>query len=148
MIEQASGQMTPEDRFWKRIKFTDSCWLWTGPTRSPDSLYGFIFDKKLMPVHRFSYELLVGTIAEGLVIDHLCRVKLCVNPSHLEAVTVHENTMRGISFSAKNAIKTHCPKGHEYDKANTYLTPLAKRDCRECRRMATKRYEAKRRVLA
>jgi hypothetical protein len=79
------------------------------------------------------YERYVGPIPEGLNIDHLCRVKACCNPAHLEPVTQHENIMRSpIALAAINARKTHCKYGHEFTEANTIRTKNAKRQCREC----------------
>ncbi len=71
-------------------------------------------------VHRYVYELLVGPIPDGFDIDHLCRVRNCVNPEHLEAVTHRENMLRGDTLAAANAAKTHCPKGHALDGRDTH----------------------------
>lgn len=68
----------------------------------------------MTPPHRFAYEMTFGP-TEAPAIDHLCRVTLCVNPLHLEAVTDQINILRGVSAIAKNAAKTHCPEGHPYD---------------------------------
>lgn len=80
--------------------------------------------------HRLAYEGLVGPIPEGLQIDHLCRVRNCVNPEHLEPVTSRENTMRGDNWSAKYAKMTTCAKGHSFDA----VTKDGKRKCKTCRR--------------
>lgn len=135
------GHGSPTDRFWRRVnKATASgCWEWTGQEGHG---YGFIeVDGRRILVHRFSYELLVGPIPAGLVIDHLCRNTRCVNPDHLEPVTSVENTMRGQTLAAINAAKTTCPNGHplpEYVKGGT-------RWCNVCRRAndARKRAEAR-----
>jgi hypothetical protein len=82
-----------------------------------------------MRAHRVSYVLAHGSIPDGLQLDHLCRNKLCVNPTHLEAVTARENTLRGVSVAAVNAKKTHCPRGHELSGSNL----LAYRKVRSCR---------------
>lgn len=114
-------------RFWSKVDKNGprGCWLWIG---KKDALgYGFIQTqsrphRKWGRAHRISYELLVGPIAEGLVIDHLCRVTGCVNPSHLEPVTQAENMRRGVvSIRRSETAKfiTHCPMGHEYTEANT-----------------------------
>src|SRR5450755_3951408 len=86
--EMAKGTWpTAEERFWARVdKQTDGCWVWTGALRTG---YGTLsVSGKNVPAHRFSYELLVGIIPDGLQIDHLCRNRACVNPEHLEPVTV------------------------------------------------------------
>ena len=72
---------------------------------------------------------MVGPIPEGLVIDHLCRVRDCVNPAHLDVVTTGENTRRGL----RGVLTTHCPKGHAYDELNTFIHH-GSRDCRACAR--------------
>lgn len=80
-----------------------------------------------------SHELHKGPIPEGLVIDHLCRNRGCVNPDHLEAVTQRENILRGEGLAAANARKTHCPKGHPYSGENLYVVPSSgRRQCRIC----------------
>ena len=83
--------------------------------------------------HRVAYEWSLGEIPEGLDLDHLCRVRNCVNPSHLEPVTRQENLRRGIGNPHKH--KTHCPRRHEYNEENTYYdSKRNKRQCRVCRR--------------
>jgi hypothetical protein len=96
------------------------CWIWSGGITG--SGYGmFWFDSKSSLAHRSSYEFYKGKIPDDMELDHLCRIRCCVNPDHLEPVTSKENLMRGISFSAKNAKKTHCIRGHEFTKENTRL---------------------------
>jgi hypothetical protein len=81
--------------------------------------------------HRFSYEAYVGPIGAGLHIDHLCRVRSCVNPKHLEPVTQRVNTLRGEGRAALQLRVTHCPRGHEYTPDNIYLW-RGHRACRTC----------------
>ena len=93
--------------------------------------------------HRVAYVAHVGPIPEGKVIDHLCRVRHCVNPDHLEVVTQRENIMRSpIAIGAANAAKTHCPQGHEYTPENTYVQVgrgYTGRLCRTCQLSRNKR---------
>ena len=118
----------------------DGCWIWTGAlTRG-----GYGKTKVLgrtTVAHRYCYEQLVGPIPEGLQLDHLCRVRACVNPDHLEPVTCQENLLRGETFQAANAAKTHCPSGHEYTPANT-LSDSGGRGCRTCKRARTAAWRA------
>lgn len=111
------------------------CWLWDGATTVG---YGRIKrNSRIDMAHRITYELFVGPIPENLTIDHLCRVRSCVNPAHLEPVTIAVNVMRGESLPARNARKTHCPQGHPYDDENTYVNPTTGwRLCRSCAREA------------
>ena len=129
-----------EQRFWSKVDARGDCWTWTACLVGG---YGqFNNQRTKYPAHRVAYELLVGPIPHGLVIDHLCRNRACVNPDHLQPVTIQTNTLRGVSRQAVHARRTHCPQGHPYDKVNTMLHPVAsasrgvryERNCRECRR--------------
>lgn len=114
------------DAFWTRGVVTEGgCRLWTGPTT--DNGYGlWHVGGKTYRVHRVAFELAKGPIPVGLVPDHLCFIRLCYEPDHLEAVTQAENNRRA------GARKTHCPRGHAYDEANTYCRPSGARFCRAC----------------
>jgi hypothetical protein len=112
------------------------CWLWTayldknGYGRVPTRSCGHTM------AYRLSYSAFVGPIPEGLTLDHLCRVHRCVNPAHLEPVTNSENTRRGFGQGMLNAKKTHCPNGHAYTAANTYVKPSeGRRRCKACRKI-------------
>lgn len=137
------------DRFWGRVdKETQSgCWLWTGQT-TPRGYGVFAVNRRSKRAHRVAYVLCVGDIADGLTLDHLCRVRNCVNPAHLEPVTAGENVRRGQSFTARNYRKTHCDHGHEFSEENTAITPEGYRECRVCRRQISQRYRARKRVAA
>ncbi len=119
------------------------CWLWTAALM-PNGYSSFWLHGRNALGHRVAYELFVGPIPEGMTLDHLCCVKRCINPAHLEPVTSRENTLRAERGRAQcNARKTHCPEGHEYTSANTYVAPGRHRRCRACaRRKALARYYA------
>ena len=108
------------------------CFIWTGYLTIGG--YGGFGKKR---AHRVSYECVNGDIPDGLVIDHLCRTRCCVNPSHMEAVTNKENILRGIGPTARNAVKTHCKKGHEFTPENTILRNDGERRCQKCKIIAT-----------
>lgn len=119
-----------------KIEFDESgCWLWTGYKHADG--YGLVkVDGKNRLAHRVVYEMLVGPVPEGLELDHLCRVRACVNPDHVEPVTHAENMRRSDSlrFGWHREV-THCPQGHAYDEANTYQRPdRPGRICRACGR--------------
>ena len=77
------------------IPVTESgCWLWIGACER-DGYAKIVVNKKRRSAHRYAYELFIGPIPHGLQLDHLCRVRCCVNPAHLEPVTGSENVMRG-----------------------------------------------------
>lgn len=115
------------------------CWLWTGATYPAG--YGKTgVDGRTLLAHRVSYELFVGPIPEGLQLDHLCRVRNCVNPAHLEPVTAAENTLRGNGPAAVNARKSSCVRGHPLSGNNLYVCPRGRRECRKCRAAAGRRW--------
>lgn len=129
----APPKIPPQERFWDKVEKTSTCWNWKAWSNKKG--YGFIkIDGEKVPAYRFAYEWMVGKIPKGLHIDHLCRNSSCVNPEHLEPVTRAENTMRGNGITAQNARKTHCKRGHEFTKKNTYINKLGKRICRLCGR--------------
>lgn len=124
-------------RFWSKVEFTDTCWLWTAAQNGKG--YGRFWDgSRLVVAHRWAYLFCVGPIPDGLTLDHSCRVRNCVRPEHLEPVTMRENTMRGVGLAALNARKTRCSNGHEFTEANTRIELSAKgrawRKCRQCKR--------------
>jgi len=107
------------------------CWEFSGKASNRGYYQFRLPDGTQPPAHRVSYEFFRGAIPEGLHLDHLCRNPCCVNPEHLEPVTIKENLNRGIH---KNAVKTHCPQGHEYSEENTHYDPNGHRRCRLCQR--------------
>lgn len=117
-------------RFWAKVDLRElepgSCWEWTGGN-SGNGYGRFWLEGRSQQAHRVAYELTVAPIPAGLQLDHLCRNRLCVNPGHLEAVTLAENTRR-------RPRPTKCPQGHPYTPESTYLCPRGWRQCRICRR--------------
>jgi hypothetical protein len=121
--------------------YTTPCWIWRWALDKDG------YARQWNPggsnrAHRVFYEEHVGPIPEGMVIDHLCRECACVNPDHLEPVTIRENTLRGEGLSSVNSRKTHCLRGHAYDAANTYVDPRGERACRTCKREDARRRRA------
>jgi hypothetical protein len=137
--EDRGSRWEPTDqRFWRRVNKTETCWLWKG-YRNEYGYGRFAFGNKTLYAHRFAYELLVAPIPEGLQIDHLCRVRHCVNPDHLEAVPQSVNILRGTGPAARNHDATECTHGHPFDEDNTYIRPNGSRSCKQCHRLTVRR---------
>lgn len=112
---------------------SNDCWIWQ--KRIGHHGYGYQWDSikdTMIHAHRFYYEKYKGKITKGLVIDHLCRVRTCVNPEHLEMVTHKVNILRGEGIAAKKSKQTHCIHGHELKEPNLYYTKRGNRQCRQC----------------
>lgn len=118
-------------RFWARVDKNGpgGCWLWTGAMKNG---YGSArVAGRTQVAHRLTWELAQGPIPEGMHIDHLCRVRACVNPDHLEPVTVAENNRRMVRDVYANA--THCKRGHLWTE-NASIHPRGYRYCLACHR--------------
>lgn len=118
------------EAFWRKVVTTD-CWVWNGAVNSRGYAC-FLVDGKAQLAHRLAYEDAHGPIPDGLIIDHTCRVRNCVNPAHLEPVTYRENNLRG---RAAVALKEGgiCQRGHLLTEANIYRHPRGHIECRTCR---------------
>jgi hypothetical protein len=128
---------TIDDILGKLVPSAGGCLEWHG-VRTNEG-YGRVgYLGKKWPVHRLVYEYFNGPVEDGLVLDHLCRNRVCANPAHLEPVTDQENILRGEGPAATNAGKTHCKHGHPFSGSNLFLCSRGRRQCRAC-------YEARKR---
>lgn len=135
---------------WERLESrfmpepNSGCWLWMA-SLDTHGYAQIMIDRRCRLVHRMIYEIVKGHIPLGLTLDHKCRMRLCVNPAHLEPVTRRVNTLRGLGPAAINIAKTHCKQGHKFDDANTYRTRDRKgrpgRSCRACNLAAVRQYK-------
>lgn len=147
-MSNLSNGRTLEERFWAQVNKNGPipehkpelgpCWLWTGHIVTGKGYGRIRVYGKYQKAHRVSYELFVSLVPEGLQLDHLCRVRHCVNPAHLEPVTNKENGLRGTSIPAQNNRKTHCSKGHPLSGENLYPRTDGGRRCRICKVEANK----------
>lgn len=130
------------DRFRAKYRVDEStgCWIWTAALM-PNGYAQFRYSRaKNGYGHRFAYEHYKGSIPDGKQIDHLCKVKACVNPDHLEIVVAKENIRRIGPRRSANREKTHCKHGHPLVGDNVYRTPIGGRVCKTCRRESGKQW--------
>ena len=135
------------NRFLEKVFIKENdCWIWDstvnhkGYGRFPYMIRTINYQPQ---AHRVSYIIFKGKIPIGKTIHHKCRNKLCVNPDHLEPRDNISNIMEGNCWSAKNKRKTHCMRGHKFNKENTYIHNRKmpdgrisiRRHCRVCSRM-------------
>lgn len=138
--------MDIDERFWSKVKLEDEafpengCMLWMALLR-PNGYPNFAVNGLPESAHRWIYKRLRGPIPEGMELDHLCRIRHCVNPDHLQPVTRKENVRRGNVMVRK----THCIRGHLYTEENTMWRAHGVRACRECNRIRNKKYNAEHR---
>lgn len=133
---------TPVERFLEKVEKSDSCWYWlAGKDKNG---YGRFRHNGWHGAHRFSYEHFMSPIPSGLVIDHICRIRHCVNPDHLRITTNKDNILTGIGFPACNSRKTRCKRGHLLEGVNIEIYH-GRRCCLICRREQGKIYRDNRR---
>lgn len=130
------------EKFWAKVDQSNDCWLWRGAINRGGYGRFYVGNAKASMAHRFAYETTVGPIPAGLQLDHLCRVRNCVRPDHLEPVTPRENVLRSDSISNRNREVTHCPQGHEYSMENLVPSALSRgaRQCRTCKRRESREW--------
>lgn len=148
-MKKGTSQRTLRERFEDNVSRAESsCWEWTGAIFKATG-YGQLSvkrpDGRWVPdaAHRVSYQLHVGEIAAGMVLDHLCRNRSCVNPEHLEAVPQRINLLRGEHPSAVATRTGQCKYGHPYDEANTVIRRRNGRVARDCRACIVRRNAAR-----
>lgn len=126
--------------FGENESYPTECWIWTGPISG--SGYGKVTLGNIQyTAHRIIYETIIGKIPKELELDHLCRVRPCCRPLHLEPVTGRENKLRGISPAAINARKTRCINGHKLNAGNVWIGGNGWRYCRKCLKVKLKKYQ-------
>ena len=139
-LEQAERLRVHDSRFWRHVDDSGNCWEWKG-TKDRKGYGQFTVNKKHFFAHRWAYEALVGPIAEGMVVDHLCRNRACCNPSHMEIVTPVENVKRGEGITAQNSRKDKCQCGQPYFIAHR-KDGRSYRYCRACKNEYQRRWRA------
>lgn len=132
-------------RLWSKVVNAESgCWLFVGGC-DPDG-YGIVwFGGTSVRAHRHFYTVLVGPI-EAETLDHLCRVRCCVNPAHLDPVSNWENQVRGNTITSRKLAQTHCLRGHPLSGENLLVKSDGHRRCRKCRNLNSREYSALRRA--
>ena len=123
--------ISPQERLEQKCipEPNSGCWLWEASDNGEAGYGVMYYEGRLQAAHRVSYQIFKGDIPEGFQIDHLCKVRLCVNPDHLEAVTPAENNRR-----SPKPKPTHCPHGHEYTEDNILRYSIGHLRCRKCDR--------------
>jgi hypothetical protein len=144
------GRRPAWDRFWGKVDCAfecGRCWIWVG-SRTTGGYGHFKYNKKDLQAHRVAYEWLRSPIPVGLQLDHLCRVRACVNPEHLEPVTQAENHRRGYGPQVLNARKTECIHGHPLFGDNLHVHKDGRRECKTCGRRSSRDWTQRRREAA
>lgn len=142
LLNQTPGRRRQVPPHWRERVITDDvgCLVWQGHISKRGYARWSINRPGAPEAYRVVYIEERGPIPDGMMLDHLCRNRACVNPDHLEPVTNKENILRGTSPSAMNARKTHCIRGHEFTPENTRIRKTdGARVCRACVVSTTRR---------
>lgn len=126
------------------------CWLWTRALKGAGYAQVGYGNRRSVSAHILAWKFRHGPVPEGMELDHLCRVRSCINPDHLEPVTHRENALRGDAgkqSAAENLAKTHCRRGHPYADDNLYIgrnpNGKKKRVCRACVALSMRKHRRK-----
>jgi hypothetical protein len=134
----------PIENFKKHIQITkEGCWEWTAKIHKNTGYGYFTVKGKTHLSHRFSYKYFKGEIPLNLCIDHICENRKCVNPEHLQAITLKQNILKGKSVCAQKAKQIYCHKNHPLSGENLYITPDNRRQCKTCNKIRQKKYLSK-----
>jgi len=126
----------------------DGCFVWLGAIDRRDG-YGRFYDGtgRTATAYGFAWQYNHGPVPEGMVLDHICRNRACVNHTHLRLLTNAENVLCGTGVTAANAQKVECANGHPLIGDNLYVRPNGERDCKACRLAASRRHRTKKRAM-
>jgi hypothetical protein len=137
----ARGSVTILQRLLGRmVHRVDECWIYPGYCNKVTGYGNATYEGRRIEAHRATYEMLIGPVPGGLELDHLCRVRACCNPLHVEPVTHRVNLLRGESPSAHQAKQTHCLHGHELAGDNLWRDKRGRRYCIACRNHRSREY--------
>lgn len=129
-------------RFRDKINISGGCWVWTAAITNNG--YGRVKIKgKTVVAHKAVFQLLVGPVRDGLTLDHKCRNRACVNPDHLEPVTMRVNVLRGETITGANSRKSHCHVGHPLAGDNLFIRNDGRRRCKTCEAASQRKLRSK-----
>lgn len=150
-LEQPLATAPDEERFWAKVDQSGgpgACWPWQRSSIGSEGYGNIWWLGRTQRAHRIAYQLMRGDIPATLTLDHLCGNRACVNPQHLEPVTLKINIQRGGSRAAVTARTGVCQRGHELTPENTYVRPdRGTKVCRACARIRDAEYRSARKQL-